>query len=331
MTEDEFLPWEIERAAHALALDVTAADVVWAFESAGIPCIVLKGPAIAHWLYPDDSGQRAYTDVDLLVDLARFEVAEHVLEDRGFLRPVSAYRDHADAWSPESAWERPGSPPTSVDLHRGFHGVGDWEAFWTTMDENTITLEVAGRSVRIPDAAGCALITALHESAAARVEQSGIDLRRALARFDDDVWREAAHRSEAFQALPSLVLGLTLHEDGRPLVRRLGLAPAMPADVAIRSLVVSGADADRVERAWALQHRLGAVTGWRARIRIVLDMVFPSAEYFRATRRCARRGRLGLFAARVARPFALLTQTPKVLWLVLRGRRQARLNNRRAS
>ncbi|HSI26006.1 MAG TPA: nucleotidyltransferase family protein, partial [Aeromicrobium sp.] len=159
---------DIERAVHALALDGAAADVVRALAAANIAHLLLKGPAMAHWLYAEDPSSRTYTDVDLLVSPADFEAAEDVIAGMGFLRPVSGYRDRIESWVPESAWERPGAPPTFVDLHRGFHGVpvGAWDSFWTVMDEQTALIEVGGAHMRIPDAAGCALIAALHESAA---------------------------------------------------------------------------------------------------------------------------------------------------------------------
>ncbi len=320
----ELLPENVEQAAHAMALDVAAAEVVPALESAGIACVVLKGPGSAHWLFPEDPGQRVYTDIDLLVDPARFHAAEAELATLGFRQPLSGYQGHSDEWADESAWERPGSPPTSIDLHRGFHGVGHREAFWAAVDAHTVMLEVAGTSVRIPDAAGCALVTALHESAAGRAEQSAADVRRALVRFDDETWREAAQRAVDSQALPSFVLGLTLHPAGRDLVRRLDLTPDLPVDVAIRSLVTTGADAESVERVWLLQHRWDSVSGWRPRIRVMVDAVFPSAEYLRATRPLARRNRLGLMAVRVARPIALLARAPGVLKLLVSGHWRSR-------
>jgi hypothetical protein len=318
-----FMPPHIERAAHALALDVTAADVVQALAAAGIRSVVLKGPAMVHWLYPDDPGERAYTDVDVLVAPAAFTAAERVLENLGFRKPVTSYRDRVEPWSQESAWERPGTPPTSIDLHHSFHGVRDRQEFWAGMNSHASTIEVAGQPVFIPDAAGCALVAALHESAASRVEQSAIDLRRALSRFDEDVWREAAARAEAAGALPSFALALSLHEDGRRMIDALQLAPDVRLDVAVRSLVTSGADPERVERAWALQHHLASVSGWRSRVRVIVDLLFPSSRYLRATQPLARRGPVGLALVRFARPVSLAVRAPGIMRLLIRARRTA--------
>jgi hypothetical protein len=295
--------------------------------------VLLKGPAIAHWLYPDDPSRRTYTDVDLLVSPSDFEAAEQVLEGMRFVRPVSGYRDRIESWVPESAWERPGAPPVSIDLHRGFHGVpvAAWDSFWTVMDEQTARIDVGGAHLRIPDAAGCALIAALHESAAARVEQSAVDLRRAFALFDDEVWRRAAHRAERAEAMPSFVLALSLHEAGRAIVNDLGLSGQLPPTETTRSLVIAGADPGKVERAWSLQHQLAAADGWRQRTRVLVDIAFPSAEYLRATRPMARRGRVGLMLVRVGRLAGLALRTPGIVRLVRLGRKRARSTPQPAS
>jgi hypothetical protein len=282
-----------------------------------------------HWLYPDDPAERAYTDVDLLVSPSTFMAAELVLKGLGFRRPVGGYRGRTNAWVTASTWVHPTvAAPISIDLHRGFHGVTDWEAFWTVMDANTTVIQVAGAPVRIPDAAGCALIAALHDSDLIRVEQAAVDLKRAFDRWGEGVWREAASRADDVGALPSFVLGLMLHEGGRLLLDTLHIATDLPAREAILSLVTLDAKADRVARAWSLQHQWSAATGLRSRARVVIDILFPSADYLRAKKPIARRGWLGLATSRLARPVALVSRAPGILWLILRGRWRARLSRR---
>lgn len=314
----------IEQAALALALDATAAEVVGALESHHIDCLLIKGPATAHWIYADRPEARLYADVDLLVEPSQFASAESVLADLGFHHAHGEYRVDRQLWMYASEWKRPGPPQAHVDLHRGFHGVGEWDAFWTQLNGQASVLSVAGRDVRVPDAAGCALIVALHNSSTGRTERTATDVVQALTVFGDDVWQEAARRADAAAALPSLVLGLTVNEEGRRLVRRLGLPTELPPDVAIRSLVAAGVKPGAADRAWALQVRLGAANGWRARMSVLREIVLPPAEFFTSARPLARRGRLGLLAARVAYPFGLAIRAPRILWLVFRGRRRAR-------
>ena len=321
---------EIEQAAHALALDAAAAEVFAALDGHEIPSVLIKGPATVHWLYADDPEVRPYADVDLLVDPARFKAAESVLESLGYAHEHGDYRVDEQTWMHDSAWGRPGPPPAYVDLHRGFHGVGDWNAFWSEMDTHTEVIGVGGREVRIPDSAGSALVVALHDSSTGRTERSATDLRRAVSSLGDDVWREAARRAEHVRALPSFVLALTSADDGRRLVERLGLPTVIPADVATRSLVASGVPAGQADRAWALQHRLGAATGWRGKLRVFREILFPPTEFLIDSRPMASRGRLGLLSARIFYPIDLALRAPRILWLVLRGRRRA-AGTRRAS
>ena len=54
-------------AAYNLVVDATTAEVVGALRDVDAPCIVLKGPALADWLYGPNS-DRYSVDVDLLVN-----------------------------------------------------------------------------------------------------------------------------------------------------------------------------------------------------------------------------------------------------------------------
>ncbi|MDX6664460.1 MAG: putative nucleotidyltransferase, partial [Solirubrobacteraceae bacterium] len=53
-------------AARALVVDRATAEAAGAMSAAGVPVVLLKGPAIAQWLY-DPCEQRGYSDADLLV------------------------------------------------------------------------------------------------------------------------------------------------------------------------------------------------------------------------------------------------------------------------
>ncbi len=57
--------------------------VVDAFEAAGIPSVLLKGPALAWTVYPDPA-LRQSSDIDILVRPANVLVAENILESLGY-------------------------------------------------------------------------------------------------------------------------------------------------------------------------------------------------------------------------------------------------------
>jgi hypothetical protein len=111
-------------ALHGLAMRLRAdrwlAEVVPALRAAGVDPVLLKGPAIAQWLYAEYPLLRGYHDVDLLVAPHHLGRAEDVLRQLGFTPPgLAAPGDvptHANAWFRA----RDGA---EIDLHRCLHGM----------------------------------------------------------------------------------------------------------------------------------------------------------------------------------------------------------------
>lgn len=317
----QVVPSHVRAAVQALSLDLATAEVTSALALEGIDSVLLKGPATVRWLYADDPDRRTYVDIDLLVSPEAFRSAEEVLEACGFRPGLGRLRPVEREWMPVTPWEREGSAPAQVDLHRGFHGIRDFQAFWSVMTGHTDELTVQRRAVRVPDAAGCALIVTLHDTAVARTAKAAEDLTRAFARFDDATWAEAARRAEACGAKESFALGLSHHPAGRELAARLNLPVELSASVVARDLAAPGEDPAPAAAAALLLERFEDAPRWRERARIVLNIVFPSADHLRAHRSLARRGRLGLAVVRLTWPFSLAARAPQVLRLVRRARR----------
>jgi hypothetical protein len=63
-------------------IDALTAEVAGALNSDGIETLVLKGPVLAKWLYPEEV--RAYSDSDLLVATGSHAHAVEVLERARF-------------------------------------------------------------------------------------------------------------------------------------------------------------------------------------------------------------------------------------------------------
>jgi len=82
---------DLERTAraHALSATMRLADLVNALAAAGIPAIVLKGPAIAIAAYGDCS-RRTFADVDLLLHRSDLMAARDLLVTRGFAPDFSS-------------------------------------------------------------------------------------------------------------------------------------------------------------------------------------------------------------------------------------------------
>ena len=116
-------PSEITGAALALSVDHSTAEVLRAFEGEGVSSLVLKGPALARWLYGPGE-RRHYGDVDLLVAPPHWETAQRVLAELGFVArgelgpgPTPWWNAHALEWTHPAYY-------AVVDLHYTLQGVG---------------------------------------------------------------------------------------------------------------------------------------------------------------------------------------------------------------
>src|SRR3954451_24176135 len=86
-----------------LRIDAATAEVLRAYEAAGLRAVLLKGPALAAW-YADDPA-RSYLDCDVWVPPEDFKAAGKVLTRLGFRRVVDDrglpcwWQEHASDWS----------------------------------------------------------------------------------------------------------------------------------------------------------------------------------------------------------------------------------------
>ena len=115
LQDPEKIAW-LAATGERLRIDAATVEVLERFELAGVHALVLKGPAIARWLYPDGV-DRPYIDCDVLVDPADFDAAEGVLRSLGYtglledLGMPPWWCEHA------AVWQRC-SDGLSIDLHR---------------------------------------------------------------------------------------------------------------------------------------------------------------------------------------------------------------------
>jgi hypothetical protein len=111
-------------------------------------------------------------------------------------------------------------------------------------------------------------------------------------------------------------VGLGLVPAGEELAGRLGLRRNASVEV---HLISEGAPP--VSRGFL---RLAAAPSLSARLAILITKLVPSPFFMRNTSELARRGRIGLFAAYVLRPFSLCAQTPAAWRAVRDARARAR-------
>jgi hypothetical protein len=278
-------------AARTLAIDVLTAEVLDALSRAAIEPILLKGPAIAQWLYGADEF-RPYIDVDLLVDPSQHAAAEDVLRQLDLSRVKRDYEregrlEHDDVWiQPDTAG--------IVDLHRTLPGVRGtspervWRALWPRTAE--MQLPPPGRSVRVLNEPALALLVALHAAHHLTEAEMSVkpvaDLERARARASREVWVQSTELARQLRAGPQMARGLHAVPGGSELASSLGLpAPAGGREEA------SGFE--RFAAAESIGERLG----------LILHALIPPPDYLRWSSSLARRGPVGLAAAYVVHPF----------------------------
>jgi hypothetical protein len=99
----------------------TLAEVLDAFQSAGIDTLVLKGAALAHLVYPQP-GLRPMRDVDVLVSRSQARQAQALLAELGFNAPPPG--DALPAKHLPNAQREAEGLPVSIELHHNLYANG---------------------------------------------------------------------------------------------------------------------------------------------------------------------------------------------------------------
>jgi hypothetical protein len=299
--EDEQNPLSALRsAAHSFSVDRDGAEVATALEQASIPTVLVKGAAIATWLYSGER-PRLYTDTDLLLPKRDWEAAKTVMKRLGFeddLGPLAHPRMESGEGYP---WAR--SDGAAVDLHYTLFGVGAdpemlWEAFWT----GAVRERVGGVEMAMPSYPARLLHIALHvvQHGGKESSKSMTDLELALAKVPQDTWREASDLARRLEATEAFAAGLDLLPEGRALAAAIGAEPTHSAGPTLRLQGVPLAEGFQ---------ELSEARGLRAKVAILAHELFPNRAFMRWWTPLARRGWLGLGLAYVWR----------LIWLAYRA------------
>ena len=306
-------------AAVALAVDLLTAEVVEGLEAAGVDCILLKGPVVAEWLYPD--ALRTYEDCDLLVEPGRRQDAEATLRELGF-RPYDPSPVAAGLGPPVSrcwlrGWER-------IDVHNSFWGLTAEPAdVWVAFAAESVTGVVARRQVRMPSPSARLLLVALHAvHHGSAAPQPLADLTRAFEQKPDEAWRDALGLARRLGGEAAFLAAFALLPMGRERARALGLPRRITIESAVTAAGLPVSEGfERLARTESLVARLGLA---RAEL-------MPSAEFMRWRYALARSGSAGLAAAYPVRLASIALSVARALWAwaALRigrwpGRRRAR-------
>lgn len=291
-----------------LLIDRVTVDVCRALAADGIPSIILKGPAIANWLYRADE-VRAYGDSDLLIPHGEWEHAGRVLEGMGFRNYLASMAHPRMESYASDPWFREGE---DIDLHSTIYGVGlRPEAVWNVMSARTVPMSIGGADLPVLDEPTRAMHVALH----AAQHQDGkaiLDLGKAVAQLPHELWWRAADVAAGLDALPAFVAGLRLEPDGLALVQRMGLSQVRSAHTDLRAAQVPLAES---------LNELIETPGAAAKLRIARAELFPKPRFMRWWSPLARRGPWGVALAYVWRPIYIVLRAPaaiRAVWLARR-------------
>ena len=282
------------------ALDAIAVEVTATFESAGIPTLLLKGASIRLWLY-DSAEERLYDDIDLLVRDSQLGQAERTLRAEAF-RFVHD-DDHGQVWQ---------RGPVNVDLHRRLTGTkAPPDQVFDRLLADSEWLELPRGRVRVLSPPARALTILLHAAQHGSTWESPLrDVRRALERLPRETFEDAAALAGEIGAVQAFAAGLDTLPEGAALRAELGL----DSDLRRQELDPPVTEGIR---------RLRSTQGARAKAALLAREVFPTRAYLRTHVPLARRGTLGLWLARVVRPFLLFVRLGPALMAARRsGRRE---------
>lgn len=257
-----------------MAVDRVTGEVVSAMDAAGIPTILLKGPSIARWLYPE--GGRSYCDTDLLVRAGDHARAADLLRAMGFSDRLAGFDPFERRTLPTVAtsFVRPanvsGGRGGDVDLHRNLHGLptGD-ELLWEVFDGATTVLPVGGRDIRVLDRSGVALHVVVHAVQNGFRLHTDEDLRRAIATLPVQEWEAVAALASRLGIADLLGMGLRHHPAGAAIADRLGLPQSADADSPFHLVLLGGPRG-------TISLLMFKDTPWRERLRLVRWALLPS-------------------------------------------------------
>ena len=295
-------------------LDLAAADAVAHLERAGIPCVLLKGAAVARWLYADHT-PRPYRDIDLLVPFAEFAAAEAALTGLGYVHRLAGA-----AACEFGSYEKDlvGPQGACIDLHHRVVGVADPpERCWDVLATHTTPLELMpGRVVSVLDLPARTAHLALHAAQAGLVDTKAVeDLRRGLDQLPPSLWREARTVAVELGAEEAFGGGLRLLPAGQALADAMAIPRPRSVEVRLRT-------ASAPQNSLAID-RLARTPGLAAKVALVARKLWPTAVFLRSQYPAARHGPLGRVVARLLHLGRVAVNLPAAMAAWRRARRGA--------
>lgn len=267
----------------ALALERHLVTLSAALEEAAVDMVLLKGPALAHTVYPDPSW-RPFADLDLMVKRRDWRQACEVLTSRGLRRGLPEPRAGFDERFGKAA-EFIGGDGLMVDLHRTLV-VGPF-GLWVDPDElfeKKVPLRVGGRRIFRFDDTNLLIHACMHASLGwwPPLLMPVRDVVQ-VASFANVDWEVLEDRSQRWKLIA------VVRHAFETAVETLGVA--LPGDTRVLTAVQPRRLERRALQAYITERRgrggtalslLRAIPGVRAKTAYVRALLFPSREFLRA-------------------------------------------------
>jgi hypothetical protein len=299
-------------------LELLHAEACWALRQANVHAMIIKGPSIAEWLYPDEP--RESVDADLLIDPAHWDDALEALHQMGFEDSLERFKDgEAPEHSVTLIRTDPHVGRHSVDLHRYFPGLDadPGDSFSALLDRRVIACQ-AGVDVWFPDLPSRALIIALHAARDPWSLKTAEDLRRAWHQLTRRQKDELAELAVELSAQPALRAGLETLPETTGAVEDLGLGDIeVPAYWALRGQKASGT-AIHIQQVSGLP--------WHRRPTAAIRWLFPSPALMRVRDPQLKEGAIPLTSAYVSRLSSGIRALPQAIRDVRRAGRSTNRN-----
>lgn len=264
--------------------ELVHAQVGALLRGAGLPCLHIKGPTVATWLYDDD--ERPWGDVDILLPPSAMDPALEVLLSSGF-----SHRDPGLRWRTSedhalTLWHDPHHSAVrghgEVDVHHRFPGIDqDPERAFGELWRRREPARLGGFDVWFPDHPTRSLLVVLNRARDPYGAKAVTDLGRLLDQTTAEDWRRTVSLAARVDALGALRAGLELEPRGSDVIASTDLADVeVPAGWRLRAAGSSRTAVRLAElRSAGPLARVRAVAGWAVPSPAIIRYRDPRASH----------------------------------------------------